>query len=260
MLKFCLDSRVEAKYRKKADELYIEYRDLKSAERFFTPEYENTIIIIDTPAQLTPDEYNLLKRWAGVTDNIRLALHSYSQIIANNDISDFFKWYIMSPCNSFMEARALQDAGAEYIVLGETLFFNITRLKNCGIKKVRIMANQAIHSTVPRNNGICGPWVRPEDVALYDQFQETVIEFPGCLPSKEQALYRIYAEQHQWPGPVSYIVDNFNHDCENRMLPTEFTERRLDCRQRCNSCHICPNLVRIANNLINKEEDIQLFL
>lgn len=257
MLKFCLDSRVEAKYRKKADELYIEYRDLKSAEQYLTNEYENTTLIIDTPPELTTDELTTLQRWLNLKEEIILALHNFKQLTPEMST---FKWYIMLPCNSFAEAIALQNAGAEYIVLGETLFFNIDRLKDCGIKKVRIMANQAVHSTVPRENGICGPWVRPEDVAMYDKFQETVIEFPGCLPSKEQALYRIYAEQHQWPGAINMIIDNIDADCENRMLPTEFTEHRLNCRQRCHSCHICPNMFRLARRLIGNNEDIQLFL
>jgi len=258
MIKFCLDCRVSLKYRKKADELYIEYRDLKAIENFMTEEYKNTTLIVDTPPQITAEELDNIRNLRKTKPYILLALHDVSQ--ATEEIRNDFLWYVMEPCNSFMEAKALYEHGAEYIVLGETLFFNIQRVKECGIENVRIMANQASHSRVPRVNGICGPWIRPEDLRLYDIFDLLIIEFPGVLPSKEEALYRIYAEQHKWPGPVEMIINGFNSPCENRMLPTRFTESRLNCRQRCHSCHICPNLVRLANRLIAEGEDIKMFL
>lgn len=255
MIKFCLDSRVSSKYRKKAQELYIEYRDFKSIPNYLEEDYENITLIIDAPVQLTVEQLGELKRYTRHKENIILALHSYNQLTEDYE---GLKWYLMVPCNSFMEAKALQDAGAEYIVLGETLFFDITRLKDYGIKNVRIMVNQASHSPVPRKNGICGPWIRPEDLAMYDIFDQTIIEFPGCMPSKEEALYRIYAEEHRWAGELDYIIDNINVKTPNRMLPSEFTTHRLNCRQRCNTCHICPNLIRLANNILDNNE-IKLF-
>ena len=257
MLQFCLNSRVGLQYRKKAHELYIEYRDFNSIDRYLDEEYKNTTLIIDTPFEITDEQLATILRYRKQKDNIILALHSYNQL---SDRMNDQLWYVMTPCNSFMEAKALQEAGAEYIVLGETLFFNITRLKELGIQSVRIMANQALHSNVPRQNPVCGPWVRPEDVQLYDKFYKTVIEFPGCMPSKEEALYRIYAEEHRWPGELSMIIDNIDLDTPNRMLPTEFTEHRLDCRQRCNTCHICPNLIRLANRVLTDGADVKLFL
>lgn len=257
MLIFCLDSRVSAKYRKKAQELYIEYRDFDIIERFLTPEYKNTTLILDITDDTTEEQFKAIKRYTRQNPNIILALHDYRQL---DDRMENLKWYITTPCNSFMEAKALQDAGAEYIVLGETLFFHIQRLKSLGIKNVRLIVNQASQSLVPRPNGITGPWARPENINLYDEFEKTVIEFPGCLPSKEEALYRIYAEEHQWSGPLDMIIDNINITTPNRMLPTEFTEHRLNCRQRCNTCHICPNLIRLAENLLADGEDIKLFL
>jgi len=257
MLQYCLNCRVSLKYRRKAQELYIEYRDLGAIEELLEEDYKNTTLIIDTPPMITDDELNKLKLYIKQKSDIILALHDYNQL--NERLNDF-RWYIMEPCNSFMEAMALQRAGAEYIVLGETLFFNMNRIKECGIENIRIMANQAVHSPVPRENGICGPWVRPEDVELYDVCPKTIIEFPGCLPNKEEALYRIYAEQHRWPGSIEMIIDNFDSPCENRMLPTEFTEHRLNCRQRCNSCHMCPNMIRLANRVLAEGNDIKMFL
>lgn len=261
MLQFCLNHRVSEKYRLKAHELYLEYRDLKAVERYLGEEYRDTTIIVDTPWEIKDEELNLLAQLSKEKNNIVLALHNFGQYerVCGGDNSKF-RWYVMEPCNSFAEADALWKNGAEYIVLGETLFFNIDRLQSYGIAHVRIMVNQALQSHVPRVNGICGPWARPEDIKMYDKFYKTVIEFPGVPVPKEEALYRIYAEQHKWPGELNMIIENIGVDTPNRMLPTKFTESRLNCRQRCNSCHICPNMIRLANRLIAQGDDVKLFL
>lgn len=258
MLTFCLNSRVSLKYRKKAQELYIEYRDFSSIENYLTEEWVDTILIVDTPANITDEQAAQLQKWAKVKNNIICALHDEHQL--GDGRLEGLLWYIMKPCNSFEDAKAIQEVGAQYIVLGETLFFNINRLKNCGIRQIRIMANQAMHSIIPRKNGLCGPWMRPEDAEMYDVCPNVVIEFPGCMPSKEEALYRIYAEQHRWPGELDRIIDNIGISTPNRMLPSEFTEHRLNCRQRCESCHICPNLIKIADKVLTDGDDIKLFL
>lgn len=265
MIKFCLSSRVSLLYRKQAQELYIAYRDYKSIELYLGEDYKDITLIIDLPAQVTPAELDILKSSLKIKKNIIFALHNISQIMEDhieNNFNNDFMWYIMTPCNSFMEARKLNVMGAQYIVLGETLFFNIKRLKDCGIDNVRIMPNQTTHTTsfMDEDDAICGPWARPEDLQLYDIFDTVVVEFPGCLPNREEALYRIYAETHRWPGSLAILLDNYTGTCENRMLPTEFTTHRLNCRQRCESCHICPNMVALANRVLAEGKDIKLFL
>ena len=78
-----------------------------------------------------------------------------------------------------------------------------------------------------------------------------VCEFNVSTNREEQALYRIYAEQHEWPGELYMIVkDITNKDIFNRMIPPEFQERRSNCGMRCQvggHCHFCDTITYLAN-------------
>lgn len=73
-----------------------------------------------------------------------------------------------------------------------------------------------------------GAWFRPED--LYKIEAIDVCEFFHKDNRDEQALYRIYAENHEWPGELNLIIKDIeDKDILNRMLPPEFQEKRSNC-------------------------------
>lgn len=84
----------------------------------------------------------------------------------------------------------------------------------------------------------------------------TVAEFEDCDQKKEQAMYRIYAEDKSWPTDLGLLITNFNHPGVNRMIGSEYSSRRLDCGQRCqegNGCQICYRLLTLANPKLIKD-------
>ena len=46
------------------------------------------------------------------------------------------------------------------------------------------MPNVAYYAFIPREDGVCGSWIRPEDLNLYEPFID-VIEFEDCDVKKE---------------------------------------------------------------------------
>ena len=96
---------------------------------------------------------------------------------------------------------------------------------------------------------IVGGWFRPED--LNDITAIDVCEIINVDNRRGQALYRIYAENHEWPGELYMLVDDIqDKTIYNRMIPPEFQERRSNCRMRCRSgghCHYCETLTYLAN-------------
>ena len=58
---------------------------------------------------------------------------------------------------------------------------------------IRAIPNIAYDDGLPREDGVCGKWIRPEDIDTYAQYV-AAIEFKDCDIKKEQALYRVYAE------------------------------------------------------------------
>lgn len=96
---------------------------------------------------------------------------------------------------------------------------------------------------------IIGGWFRPEDLVNIDAID--ICEFDVDNIREEQALYRIYAENHEWPGELYMLVKDIqDKTIYNRMIPPEFQERRSNCRMRCQSgghCHYCETLTYLAN-------------
>jgi hypothetical protein len=50
--------------------------------------------------------------------------------------------------------------------------------------KLRVVPNISYYAFIPRDNGVCGSWIRPEDLELYEPYIET-IEFEDCDIKKE---------------------------------------------------------------------------
>ena len=96
---------------------------------------------------------------------------------------------------------------------------------------------------------IVGGWFRPEDLEKIEAID--VCEIINVDNRKGQALYRIYAENHEWPGELYMLIDDIqDKTIYNRMIPPEFQERRSNCRMRCQSgghCHYCETLTYLAN-------------
>ena len=152
--------------------------------------------------------------------------------------------------HSFQELNDLRQAGAEYVYLGAPLFFQLDKVQRYyPTLKVRVLANVALpEGSMSYNNGVCGTWIRPEDVATYEPYIDT-IEFADEL-SAERALYRIYAEQHKWGSTLNSIIKDIQHDALNRMIPPTLAEVRISCGQRCmenGHCHLCQRTFDLAN-------------
>ena len=114
---------------------------------------------------------------------------------------------------------------------------------------IRLIPNICSDGLLPRENGIFGQWVRPEDLSLYEDYV-SVVEFNETDIQREQALYRIYHDDKAWPGEMKIIVKDFNYPCLNRLIPpTELTEARLNCGQRCQEggrCRLCQRYIDLA--------------
>ena len=60
--------------------------------------------------------------------------------------------------------------------------------------KFRMVPNVAYDAYIPRYDGICGQWVRPEDVHVYEQYVNT-FEFITDSLEKERTLLKIYKNE-----------------------------------------------------------------
>lgn len=192
-------------------------------------------------------EWDDIKRYKIITqDKFIIALNSLSDIsfCKNENI----KFYWNFPITTFYELRALKDIGVEYALIEAPLTHDIIKAASIGVK-LRMVPNVAYYAFIPRDNGVCGSWIRPEDLYMYEPYIEA-IEFEDCDLKKEQALYRIYCEQKAWPGDLGMIITNLNYLGVNRMIPSDLTKRRMTCGQKCQSgkhCRLCYSYLNLAN-------------
>lgn len=179
-------------------------------------------------------------------NNFIIALNTLTNI--NYCHKENIRFYWNFPINNFYDLQALKNLGAEYALIDSPIFHDIQKAASIGIK-LRVVPNIAYYAYIPRKDGVCGSWIRPEDLHLYEPYIEA-IEFEDCDIKKEQALYRIYCEQKAWPGDLGMIITNLNYTGVNRMIPEELTLKRMSCGQRCqsgSSCQLCYRYLKLAD-------------
>lgn len=245
-MKCCLNSHQTPEYLKKADEIRILYKDRhKLVDYIF--DYPDKIFILDMKKSQEIINWDDIKRYNLIAKS--------NFIIALNDLKDVelckklqIKFYWNFPVSTFYDLQALKDLGAEYALIDAPLSHQMNKINNVNIK-IRIVPNIAYYAFIPRKDGVCGSWIRPEDLDLYESYIDT-IEFEDCDLKKEQALYRIYMEQKHWSGDLGMIITNLNYLGINRMIPKDLAEKRMNCGQKCqhnNSCNLCYRYLNLAN-------------
>ncbi len=250
-MKFCLSSRQSKQYLEKADEIKVDFRDRNTIPELADEYPGKTIILV----QYAGDELNGddLATWKILTkDHFIVCLSNLAYVADMKRLE--IPWYWGFPVTSFYQLRALKEMGACYAKLDAPIFFDMPTAKKIGVP-IRVVPNVAYIDGLERTDGVCGTWIRPEDLEAYGEFVEAV-EFEDCNQKKEQAMYRIYAEDKKWPTDLGLLITNLNHAGTNRMIGSEYSLRRLDCGQRCqenDGCHICYRLLYLANPKLIKD-------
>lgn len=252
-MKYCLNSRLSPIYLKEADQIKIAYRDIKTLPDIFK-QYPDKEIICNIAEPPSEETLQMLRLYSNLKANIILEFPFFPQY----KMREGFRFYTSYPVESLSEARALINQGVEYLKVGNPLFFMMNELKSLNIP-VRFTPNRSWLSVVPRENGICGQWIRPEDVYLYDIIPEAVIEFDYCHVSEEEALFRIYKHDQNWPGPLNYLISDLNSNVPNRMILPKVAQTRLNCGQKCmgsSICRVCSHAFQLISLMQERDQII----
>ena len=135
--------------------------------------------------------------------------------------------------------------------------------KNVAIR-MRVDSHMMPTISNEKTDGTVGAWVRPEDLwgtySKYISYVEFDTEISHEGLKREQALFRIYAERKEWPGDIDMIVTELNHKGVNRLIVSDFGERRANCHQMCQVngiCHFCYRALDLANPTLLKRAAAQ---
>lgn len=163
-----------------------------------------------------------------------------------------YRAFWLYPVTTYQEIEGLINLGVDEILIDAPLYFDLPVVKTlCQNIELRLIANQCFNKYLPLKNGICGTYIRPEDIKLYEQYINH-IEFYSDNLQQELALIKVY-KQGVWNGNLNLLLTNLNYNIDNRAINTnEFAEHRLSCGQRCkknNICHYCKTLFESINTI-----------
>lgn len=261
-MKVCLSSRNTVEYLLKADEIKVQYKDHEIIPNLIE-RYPKATIILDLNKQYEFNETDETS-WADIIMYNDLAKNNFiccteTLFQMNYCKENNLKFYYGFPINSFYELQSLKKLGVCYLRLAPPLTHMLPDVAKLEIP-IRAVPNICYQDYLPHQNGIHGQWIRPEDLHIYELYIDT-IEFEDCNEIKEQALYRIYMEEHEWPGDFDMLFTNFNHPGVNRMIEPIVGRTRMSCGQRCEqngSCHLCDISVQLADPEMWEEYQISL--
>ena len=209
------------------------------------------VLYIPNDINITDDNWNEIKQYYIITKKkLKVALFDISnyQQAKNFDIPFFYA----IPVQDGYSLNALINIGVCAARITGELAHNLDYLKDLPIE-IRVFVNNA--GNFLNYNPIIGGWFRPEDINNLEAID--VCEFTFQTQKEEQALFRIYAENKEWPGELYLLVKDIkNEQILNRVIPPEFQKRRSNCGMRCMSgshCHYCQTVCDFAKyEFLNK--------
>lgn len=241
-MKYSLSYRVSPKYLAKADEIRIPYKAIERVGEF-AEKYPKATLLLEANFTI-PTEQEL--QTAATLARGRLKAR-----ITNLENADYYKsfnipyiWFF-SPKDLY-ELDALYKTGVSEIQVNSVCFFQMSKEYHLPLRFNPTEA--ASQSIVPNVNAIVSPYMRPEDQEMYEG-RINILELSAETPEKEEALFRIYAEEGEWPGRIDFIIP-LETDAVNRMIPPEFAQVRYGCALGClrgTCCRLCERYLKMAN-------------
>ena len=260
-MKYCLNSRVSAKYLSQADEIKIAARDYRSTLDLLR-KYTNQTIILEVAQDIKVDS-PLWTEWANYNklydERFILCVKTIEQMNKAYQLGIYF--YLSYSINDELDIVNLNKYLPYlcYIKLGGLLPFNSDVVKTISVP-IRWNVCEPSTGLIQNEQVLLNPCLRPEDVELYEN-QNIVhcIEFTTAEPLQEETLFKIYKSKH-WDGLLCNIIPYFvKYDTMNNLIPQEFGQTRLNCKGKClyNKCHICDTLLRLSTyNFLIKYKDL----
>lgn len=237
-MKYCINGRQPYSVLKQCDEVYVQYVD-KDRIMDFIEKIPDKRIILDIPG-VERDEMDWML-YNEKFESFCLGLHLLSRAEEINELG--IKWFWPYPVTTYFELDIIVKLKPFYILLGAPLCFDLERVKKrVGDIELRMIANNAMPRYLAAGalSAVKGPYIRPEDQDAYGKYID-VISFADVETDlkKEQALLHVYKDNKEWPNDLNILIDNLNTSIVNVVLPEEFAENRMNCRQRCMETGIC---------------------
>ena len=264
-MRYCLPYIRNFKYAEELDEVIIPYQteDLNFLKTLLKKDrILSSRLIIDIKDAADFKNNNVIDLFIGIKKdypelNFTLRFLTYSEIDSNmykqlkeENIPFFFETY----ARNWDVFHGLIELGVSDIYIVESLAFELDKLgpiAHAAGVSIRVFANVCQASWKPFD-ALKSFFIRPEDIDIYADYVD-VVEFYGDVHLQE-TMYKIYAHDKHWFGPLKEILIGFNADLDSRFIVPAFGKARSGCGKKClkgRHCTICEKVVNLADSLKN---------
>lgn len=248
-MKYSISGRQPKDFLQKADEIFIEYRDIDVLFDYVEL-YPDKKIVMFVPKDADIN-WDLL---ASFNEKLHLTLEV--EQIKDPELTNF-RWFWHFPVTTYFELDSILTLNVSEILVGGSLFFDLEQVKKlCGDTEIRAVPNVAFDAYIPRTDGTIGTYIRPEDVKIYEPYIDTLV-FKYEDLKEERMLFKVYKEDQTWPGNLYFLIKNLNKHVDNRAFEEDFASTRLNCRQTCcrtHVCHFCESYFLFLN-IVDRNKD-----
>ena len=167
-------------------EIYLHYKDINALIELIEDYPTKDILIIFN--ENSDIDWNFLKACAGKI-HISCECANLDQMLQCRQNGLKFHW--SQSIQSFYELNQLIEFGINSAYLGPELFFNYEKVKNK--IQTRIIPNVVNNGGFKVDSGLCGTWVRPEDIEYY--YDAIISFYTNTDDSKliqERTLFLVY--------------------------------------------------------------------
>lgn len=253
-MKYSVSGRQPLEVLRKADEIKLDYRDKDKIFDYlidFEEEPKEYVVVLGNAEEIVWDELVKINELSNNKLTVAIRILQNAEIL--NDLG--IKWYWEYAITTYYELDTVMNFNPTYLLLGAPLYFDLPEVKKRNVP-IRLVANMCYENMLPHKTGATGTYVRPEDVPAYEKYVD-ILEFVtfGNL-KKEHTLLGVYLSGH-WPGNLNLLLTNLGEHVDNRAVPEQFGEARIQCRQSCmrnSHCRLCENLIKFAQ-VVDKNRD-----
>ena len=250
-MKYCLSFKQNKEYLKKADEVIIPWQYKDYIFDILSLNENNIVVLFLDNEEISDDDILYIQDQYKLSDKRIKIMLSTENLYLHQYLSDI-PFFTSKAIATAWEANALINLGVSSLYITGELCHQLDYIKTLPVEiRIRINNSGAPFLYEP----LIGGWFRPEDVKKLDMID--VCEFTAKTKENEQALYRIYAETQEWPGPLYLIIPDIEDKAIlNRLIRQDFYERRSNCGMMCqygSHCKYCYTITEMANpNFVHK--------
>jgi len=254
-MRFCVSCRQPINIINKAEEVKVNYEDIAYIDNYLDKEEIKHYFVLQIPKDANPNWDKLQMYNEKLNGQFILAFENLvtAFIAKERDI----KFYWEHPITHFFELNKAVEAGVSQIIPGMPLIFDLEYLKKVNIK-LRLLPNYA-YNIADTSTGVCGGWIRPEDLKYYEDLTESC-EFITNSLDRERATFNIYSQKKEWKEDLSYLIVGLNEPFYAQYLPDNFGKVRIKCGQRCQKnkelCGYCERMRNLTLCLFEADKSI----